>query len=236
MPSKFLSIHGSYNCLDVSLFSDKTILESISKSDSRASSSLIPALEYFLQKHNLKFEDLSFIAVDRGPGAFTSLRVTLATVNGIAFDKKIKLVGVNGLEALISQNLGLIQNKATIAVALLNAYNNDVYFLISNVLPSSDKKFTILDLGCKKIDQLIIQLKNDFENHKIYFCGQGSQLYQNMIIEQLADQAVFPQEIQLFATSESVGLLAYDFWQNNQNVVDQIEPIYLKTQYFAIKK
>lgn len=236
MPSKFLSIHGSYNCLDVSLFSDKIILESISKTDSRASSSLIPMLELFLSKHNLKFNDLSFIAVDRGPGAFTSLRVTLATVNGIAFDNKIKLVGVNGLEALVYQNIDLIEGDTGVAVALLNAYNNDVYFLISNISNAANKIFTILDLGCKKVEQLMIQLKNDFENHKLYFCGQGSQIYKNVITEHLAEQAIFTKDIQPFATSKSIGVLAYDFWQKGQNIVDQIEPLYLKTQYFAIKK
>ena len=240
MQSKFLSIHGSYNCLDISLFSDQNLLENVSKIDSRASSGLIPAIDLLLTNNKLQFKDLSFIAVDKGPGAFTSLRVTLATVNGIAFDKKIPLIGISGLEALVEQpvadSLDLIKGKTRIAVALLNAYNNDVYFLISKISDSGDKKLIIIEQSSQKIDDLLNKIKTDFENHKVFFCGQGTQLHEKLIREALGDQAIIPQHIQSFASSQTIGLMAYECWQKKENIVDQIDPLYLKTQYFAIKK
>lgn len=236
MPSKFVSIHGSYNCLDISLFSDQNLLETESKTGLRASSGLIPVIDSMLIKHKLRFDDLSFIAVDRGPGAFTSLRVTLATVNGMAFDKRIPLIGISGLEALVAQavteNIGLIKDKTSIAVALLNAYNNDVYFLISKI----GEKFFIIEQSSQKIEDLLKKIKNDFENHKIFFCGQGTQLHEKLIRESFGDQAIIPPIIQPFASSKIIGLMAYDYWIKKENIVDQVEPLYLKTQYFAVKK
>lgn len=240
MPSKFLSIHGSNNCLDISLFSDQNILGNVSNVGSRASSGLIPAIDSLLKKHKLAFNDLSFIAVDKGPGAFTSLRVILATVNGIAFDKKIPLIGISGLEALakqsVAENLYLIKDQARIAVALLNAYNNDVYFLISKISDSDDKKLIVLEQASQKVDDFLNKIKTDFENHKVFFCGQGTQLHEKFIREKLGDQAIIPENIQPFASSKTIGLMAYECWQKKENIVDQIEPLYLKTQYFAIKK
>ncbi|KKQ33352.1 MAG: Glycoprotease family protein [candidate division TM6 bacterium GW2011_GWF2_37_49] len=293
MQSKFLSIHGSYNGLDISLFSDQNLLENVSKIDLRASSGLIQAIDSLLTKHKLNFKDLNFIAVDKGPGAFTSLRVTLATVNGIAFDKKIPLIGISGLEALVEQavaeNLDLIIGEISIAVALLNAYNNDVYFLISKINDSDGKfpstglriscvdesapslrsdelrragrgacapkpwrrsklvepfqrihqlrnRFVILEQASQKIDLLLNKIKTDFENHKIFFCGQGMQLHEKLIRMSLCDQAIIFENVPSFASSKTIGLMAYECWQNKENIVDQIEPLYLKTQYFAIKK
>jgi tRNA threonylcarbamoyladenosine biosynthesis protein TsaB len=228
MLPKFVSIHGSSHNLDVSIFSGKEFLDSVIKIDSRASSALVPALDLLLKNHDLKLEDLDFIAVDKGPGAFTSLRVIIATVNGIAFDNKVPLIGINGLEALALQAefaiKDFVKNKPNRVISLLNAYNNEVYFLISK-----------LAQGCQNIEMLLDTIKKDFEGHLMLFCGQGAELYKKIIQEKLGNQAVFLQQNQSFASSKIIGEMAYQDWQDKKTIVDRIEPLYLKTQYFAIK-
>jgi tRNA threonylcarbamoyladenosine biosynthesis protein TsaB len=46
--------------------------------------------------------DLTLLAVGLGPGAFTGLRVGLATMQGLAFATGLPIVGVSGLDALAS--------------------------------------------------------------------------------------------------------------------------------------
>lgn len=236
MSFKFVSIHGTHNKLDIALFQDQVCLDSLTKLDVRASSSLIMFLDSLLKKHNLSLTNLSFIAADKGPGAFTSLRVTIATVNGIAFNNKIPLVGISGLYALAKEALGSESNTKNTdiqnIVTLLNAYNNEAYFLVSktdakNILESTQ--------GCQNIDILLDDIKSKFKDQKILFCGQGSQLYKTNIKHLLSDQAVILDE-PLLASAKVIGQMAYECWLKKENIEDQISPLYLKTQYFAIRK
>ena len=56
----------------------------------RASAQLLPLIDQLLVQHECELSDLDFIALDQGPGAFTSLRVVLTTINGIAFAQKFR--------------------------------------------------------------------------------------------------------------------------------------------------
>ena len=67
MSHSFVSIQGTYNKIELALFSGATCIQVISKTDVKASSHLIPLLDSLLQKNNLTLKDLSFIAVDKGP-------------------------------------------------------------------------------------------------------------------------------------------------------------------------
>lgn len=237
MPVRFVSIHGTHNKLDIALFQDQNCLDSVTKLDIRASSSLLPFLDSLLKKHTLSLTDLSFIAVDKGPGAFTSLRVTIATVNGIAFNNKIPLVGISGLDALtreaLDSNSDIKNMNIRNIVTLLNAYNNEAYFLVSktdgkNILESTQ--------GCQNIDILLDDIKLKFKDQqKILFCGQGSQLYKTNIKHMLSDQAIILDE-PILAGAKTIGQMGYECWLKKENIENQITPLYIKTQYFAIRK
>lgn len=244
MPIKFVSIHGTHNKLDIALFQDNECLDSVTTLDSRASSNLLPFLDSLLKKHKLLLTDLSFIAVDKGPGAFTSLRVTIATVNGIAFHNKISLIGINGLEALTREAIAatpknLIPQDSGIQniVALLNAYNNDAYFLVSKTDTQniSNPTQTFQNQGCQNIDILLDDIKSKFKDQKILFCGQGSQLYKTNIEHMFSDQAIILDE-PLLPSAKTIGQMGYECWLKKENIENQITPLYLKTQYFAIRK
>jgi tRNA threonylcarbamoyladenosine biosynthesis protein TsaB len=61
---------------------------------------LMPAIDELCRGAGWSAGDLSGVAVDRGPGLFTGLRVGLATARAIALARKIPAVGVNSLEVL----------------------------------------------------------------------------------------------------------------------------------------
>ncbi|MFA6534970.1 MAG: tRNA (adenosine(37)-N6)-threonylcarbamoyltransferase complex dimerization subunit type 1 TsaB [Candidatus Babeliales bacterium] len=234
MPVRFVSIHGTHNKLDIALFQDQNCLDSVTKLDTRASSSLLPFLDSLLKKHTLSLTDLSFIAVDKGPGAFTSLRVTITTVNGIAFNNKIPLIGISGLDALTKEVLTSTPNSQSFQniVTLLNAYNNEAYFLVSK---TDNKNILESTQGCQNIDILLDDIKSKFKDSKILFCGQGSQLYKTNIKHLFADQAIILDE-PLLASAKIIGQMGYECWLKKENIENQITPLYLKTQYFAIRK
>jgi tRNA threonylcarbamoyl adenosine modification protein YeaZ len=68
----------------------------------RHGETLLPTIGRFLGEQNLRRSRLAGIVVGTGPGAFTGLRVGLATAKGIAHGLGIPIVGVSTGEALLS--------------------------------------------------------------------------------------------------------------------------------------
>ena len=68
----------------------------------RHGETLLPSIGRFLGEHNIRRSRLVGIIVGSGPGAFTGLRVGMATAKGMAHGLRIPLVGVSTAEALLS--------------------------------------------------------------------------------------------------------------------------------------
>ncbi len=229
---RFIALQGTYSSLELGIFSEYDAIAVARYDELRASSNLIPFLEALLKNNNVEIKDISFVAVDKGPGAFTSLRATVSSVNGIAFAKNISLIGVNSLEALQVQasleiKTGMLQPR--FIVALLNAYNNDAYFRIFD-----QESNIFVDEGCLKIDVIVDQLKKLAAS--VLCVGNGVELYAQ-VLEDLGDYLILLPKNPAVPSVHAIASIARAQWQNGAgNLVQVIEPYYLKTQLFAIKK
>jgi tRNA threonylcarbamoyladenosine biosynthesis protein TsaB len=232
MSCAFVSIQGTYNKIELALFDAAIRADTLSKSDIKASSHLIPLLDSLLQKNKLSLCDLTFIAVDKGPGAFTSLRVTIATVNGLAFARRLPLIGVNSLEALVyhvAPSIPQLDERPRMLVGLLNAYNNDVYYLFA---PQQSTPWT----GCKKIDDVIADLAAKAAEYQIWLAGNGVTVHRDQVTRELGDRVRLVEPFVEVCSASAIGQLAYQQWTAGQGMVEQVTPLYLKTQLFAVKK
>jgi tRNA threonylcarbamoyladenosine biosynthesis protein TsaB len=68
----------------------------------RHGETLLPSIGRFLGEQNLRRSRLTAIVVGTGPGAFTGLRVGIATAKGLAHGLGIPIVGVSTGEALLA--------------------------------------------------------------------------------------------------------------------------------------
>jgi tRNA threonylcarbamoyl adenosine modification protein YeaZ len=68
----------------------------------RHGETLLPSIGRFLGEQNIRRSRLTGIVVGTGPGAFTGLRVGIATAKGLAHGLGIPLVGVSTAEALLA--------------------------------------------------------------------------------------------------------------------------------------
>ena len=68
----------------------------------RHGETLLPAIGRLLGEQNLRRSRLTGIVVGTGPGAFTGLRVGLATAKGLAHGLELPLVGVSTAQALLA--------------------------------------------------------------------------------------------------------------------------------------
>ncbi len=64
----------------------------------RHSEYLLPGIERILEQAGCKITDIDLIAVTKGPGSFTGLRISMATAKGLAFGLNIPVISVPTLE------------------------------------------------------------------------------------------------------------------------------------------
>ncbi len=117
---------------------------------------LVSALRNILKENNLIVNDLDAIGVDIGPGSFTGIRVGITIARVLAQQANIKLVGVNSLEIL--SNL-IPSNKKIFSI--LDARKNKVYFYDSeekNSIPILLEKELLFEK--LNVDSLIITDKS----------------------------------------------------------------------------
>ena len=62
---------------------------------------LVPLIESALVSAKLSYQELDLLAVTTGPGAFTGIRIGLATARSLAIVCKIPLIGITNFEALV---------------------------------------------------------------------------------------------------------------------------------------
>lgn len=70
------------------------------RSSRRHTVELAPAVADMLKRCDLTMEDIRVLAVARGPGSFTSLRVGLSLMKGLALARSLPLIGVHTLDIL----------------------------------------------------------------------------------------------------------------------------------------
>jgi tRNA threonylcarbamoyladenosine biosynthesis protein TsaB len=68
----------------------------------RHGETLVPTIKRFLGEQNIRRSRLTAIVVGTGPGAFTGLRVGLATAKGLAHGLQLPIVGISTAEALLA--------------------------------------------------------------------------------------------------------------------------------------
>lgn len=90
----------------------------------RHGETLLPSLGRFLGEQNIRRSRLAGIVVGTGPGAFTGLRVGIATAKGLAHGLGIPLVGVSTAEALI-EAFAAVEGRGAPTVLLLPAGPSD---------------------------------------------------------------------------------------------------------------
>jgi len=98
-----LALDSSSQTLGLALYDGSRILaESTWQSRARHTVELAPAIDRLIKLCNASPTDLTRLAVATGPGSFTSLRVGLSLIKGIALALKIPVAGIPTLDALVA--------------------------------------------------------------------------------------------------------------------------------------
>ena len=145
-----LSIDTSLSAVQVGLW-DSDAQTSLGKTEvmNRGQAErLIPLVQEVMQESGRRFAELSAVAVTRGPGSFTGVRVGLAAAHGLAMGHGTKVIGIGTADALYMT--WLEQNGKTDhppAVVLIDSRRDDVFaglYYGQDDIPKTEEQMTIL--------------------------------------------------------------------------------------------
>ena len=208
------------NC-SVSLSKGGEIL--ILKEDNALNYSHAESLHVFiddvLKSAKMSPSQLNAIAVSKGPGSYTGLRIGVSAAKGLCFALDIPLIAVNTLQSIAQQ----VECESGFIIPMLDARRMEVYSAVydCNYSQIRDTEAQILDAT---------SFKTYLENGKVYFVGNGVEKAKTLINHA---NAIFIDDI--LPSSNEMGKLAYDKYKKNDiEDVAYFEPFYLK-EFIGLK-
>lgn len=154
---------------------------------------LLPMVEEVLSKSGLEKTDLDALAVSRGPGSFTGVRIGVSTVKALAQVLGIEIAQVPTLFAMA---YGMRHYRAVIC-PILNARRNQVYSA-AYCFKDEDLEVEIFPEGAYGIEEVAAFLEVfEIEGYdKVLFMGDGVEEFREKVVELLGDKAIFaaPEE------------------------------------------
>lgn len=187
-------------------------------------------IEEVLRFSQTSWQDLVAIAVSKGPGSYTGLRIGVSVAKGLAFAQDLPLIGVNALEGLATTLLPLVANGDLICPAF-DARRDEVFIAAFERIERSQNGAELIEVrptAAKVMPDLMAWLDAK-EGQKIWFTGDGAakcvrtlQEHTNLLVSS-ADPAVF------FPRALGIGRVATRFYQAEAfEDLARFEPYYLK--------
>ncbi len=170
-------------------------------------------IENVLKKSGIQKNQLDAIAVSKGPGSYTGLRIGVSAAKGLCFALDVPLISIATLQSLAQQ----IKIVSGIIIPMLDARRMEVYSAVF----SSEKK----QLRETRAEILNENSFSEYSNEeKIYFIGDGAEKFKPLCS---LKNAVFIDG--LFPSAKEMGALAEV--KNKISDIEDVayfEPFYLK--------
>ncbi len=175
---RILAFESSAKAASVAVTEDGRLLGQYFQASALTHSrTLLKMAEDLLQNLEMTVADVDALAVARGPGSFTGVRIGVAAVKGLCWGADKPVIGVSTLEAMAWHGLG--QGDAVICPAM-DARRGQIYtakFRLERERPRRTGEDRAIAL-----DQLVSEAKN--EKTAYFFVGDGAELCYNRFLEE----------------------------------------------------
>jgi len=212
-----LAIETATETVSVALATNGEVLERYLHAPRKHAELLLPWIEELLAEAGVGFAALDAIAFSRGPGSFTSLRIGIGVVQGLAWASGCPVVPVSSLAATAQTAAG--EGVGTALVAL-DARMNEVF--TGTFEANSDGIMVPVD-GEKVCDPQDVRLTG---NAEVFGVGIGFERY--AVLGQLSGQLAGIRA-DTWPRASSVLRLAQDWLLHHEAIpAEQAQPVYLR--------
>ena len=177
-------------------------------------------IEEILKEIGVSTHDLKAIAVSKGPGSYTGLRIGVSAAKGLCYALGIPLISIDTLQVLAKQVV--VENG--LIVPMIDARRMEVYS-------------AVFDTNHKKIMEVQAEILTEESyaeiTETIYFIGDCQENCKTVLVK---NNFHFISEI-TFPSANEMSFLSYEkFTKNDFEDVAYFEPFYLKDFMIAKSK
>lgn len=176
-------------------------------------------IDEILKENKITVADLDAVAVSKGPGSYTGLRIGVATAKGLCYGAGKPLISVNTLQSMCA---AFLLNKKPgddfLYCPLIDARRMEVYVALFD----SDLRF-VESTAAVVLDEAF--LTNHLNKNKIYFFGDGAEKLKPLLAEN--KNVFFNSDFSPSATG-MITLAEKKFSSNEFEDLAYFEPFYLK--------
>jgi tRNA threonylcarbamoyladenosine biosynthesis protein TsaB len=223
-----LNIETSTKVCGVSISKDGVLVDSVESKEGNYSHSekLAPFIEEIMQRNNIEYSELSAIAISKGPGSYTGLRIGTSTAKGLCFSLDIPLIAISTLESMAAYaQRKMAANYKGYYRPMIDARRMEVYSQqFDDSLNSQDDVRAII------VDENTFE--EELKMHKIAFFGDGADKCKEVITH---ENAIFIDD----SEASAVGMIALSysaFLKKDFVDVAYFEPFYLKEFVAAVSR
>jgi tRNA threonylcarbamoyladenosine biosynthesis protein TsaB len=224
-----LIIETSTEVCSVALSKDCQIIDLIESREGQNHARLVAVfIERLLKRNAVKLNDLVAVAVSKGPGSYTGLRIGVSTAKGLCYASGLPLIAIGTLESMATHVIlnqskyDIPENKHSLFCPMIDARRMEVYSMVL------DEQVNILKpVSANIIDESF--LYNELIKNQVVFFGNGSAKCKKLID---SVNAIFIDHIE--ASAQYMSELVWHAYNKNQfEDVAYFEPFYLK-EFIAI--
>ena len=219
-----LSIETSTQTSSIAIHENEVLISSLNIHQEKSHSEyLTPSIKYLLETSGISMKSIDAIAISKGPGSYTGLRIGTSTAKGICYALDIKIIAINTLEAM-AFGMAKYQHEDVLLCPMIDARRMEVFCIVV------EKDLTSIETTQAKVidDNSFSEI---LSNRKIIFFGNGSAKCKPSLGQN--NNAIFIEDIHPSAVH--VGALAWQAYQKEQfEDTAYFEPYYLKD--FIAKK
>ena len=188
------------------------VCREIAEQNSSHAEKLHVFIDAVLNQLNISFSDLAAVAVSKGPGSYTGLRIGVSAAKGICYALNIPLIAVDTLQVLALQ----ANIPEGILVPMIDARRMEVYSAVFN--PAHE-----MIRGVEA--QIITSESFSDETQKLYVIGDCQEKVQTMLSR---SNVAFLNDIVFPSAKEMAPISFSKFQQGVFEDVAYFEPFYLK--------
>jgi tRNA threonylcarbamoyladenosine biosynthesis protein TsaB len=220
MPKKLiLQLETATTMCSVALASDGEVLALKELNERNIHASQITLfIDEVMKSADKKYSELDAIAISKGPGSYTGLRIGVSTAKGLCYGLNIPLLSVDTLEAMAE---GLIQSRPvdpeTLLCPMIDARRMEVYTAVFDY-----KLHPLETVNAKILDHSTF--KSYLSGHPIVFFGDGAEKSRSLYAECPNYNFVEFENSAAHMSSIALKKLLNDVTEN----VAYFEPFYLK--------
>ncbi|WP_445361407.1 tRNA (adenosine(37)-N6)-threonylcarbamoyltransferase complex dimerization subunit type 1 TsaB [Microbulbifer sp. ANSA003] len=220
---KILALDTTSGACSVALISDGQLIERFVQAERDHTRRLLPMLDDVLAEAGIKLAGLDALAVSRGPGSFTGLRIAISSVQGLAYAADLPVVPVSSLAALA---LGARRSHPdwgkSPVVAMLDARMQQVYW---GVYSSDSPCDSLIPEAVQNPEEVLLSLEKSEICTPIYGAGPG------LHYEAFEGASLAAVDQASLIHARDIAQLAVPLWEQGHTVTaEELEPVYLRNE------